>query len=90
MKLVFSAEAWEDYLHWQSHNDNGLILTRVNALIKDTKRSPFKGLGKPEPLKGDLSGWWSRRITEEHRMVYRISGKDAAQQLEIAQLRYHY
>ena len=90
MKLVFSDDAWDDYLHWQGHNDNGRLLERVNELIKETRRNPFKGLGKPEPLKGQLTGWWSRRISDEHRMVYRVSGKGASQQLEIAQLRYHY
>lgn len=90
MKLVFSDDAWDDYLYWQEHNDNGRLLERVNQLIKETRRNPFKGLGKPEPLKGQLTGWWSRRISDEHRMVYRVTGKDAAQQLEIAQLRYHY
>lgn len=89
MKTVFSDEAWEDYLWWQSE-ETGKGLSRVNALIKDAQRSPFKGIGKPEPLKGDLSGWWSRRITDEHRFVYRVSGTGAAQQLDIAQLRYHY
>ena len=89
MKLVFSDHAWEDYLWWQSDgNEKGL--DRVNALIKDTLRIPFKGIGKHEPLKGDLSGWWSLRITHEHRFVYRVSGKGDAQNLEIAQLRYHY
>lgn len=89
MKLVFSDHAWEDYLWWQSAgNEKGLV--RVNELIKTARRMPFKGIGKPEPLKGDLSGWWSRRITDEHRFVYRVSGKGNAQSMEIAQLRYHY
>ena len=89
MKLIFSDHAWEDYLWWQAPgNEKGL--ERVNDLIKATRRLPFTGLGKPEPLKGDLAGWWSRRITKEHRLVYRVSGKAEAQALEIAQLRYHY
>ena len=89
MRLVFSDQAWEDYLWWQSAgNEKGL--QRVNELIKATQRIPFKGIGKPEPLKGDLSGWWSRRLTSEHRFVYRVSGKGDGQSLEIAQLRYHY
>lgn len=89
MRLIFSDQAWEDYLWWQSPgNEKGLA--RVNALIKETKRLHFKGPGKPEPLKGDLAGWWSRRITDEHRFVYRVRGKGAAQALEVAQLRYHY
>ena len=88
MKLVFADDAWDDYLWWQTQGDKAL--ERVNTLIRDTRRTPFKGIGKPEPLKGDLSGWWSRRITSEHRFVYRISGAGAAQRIEIAQLRYHY
>ena len=89
MKLIFSDHAWEDYLWWQSPgNEKGL--ERVNTLIKTARRMPFKGIGKPEPLRGDLSGWWSRRITDEHRFVYRVSGKGDSQSLEIAQLRYHY
>lgn len=89
MKLVFSDDAWEDYLWWQAPGrDKGLA--RVNELIKAASRVPFKGIGKPEPLKGDLSGWWSRRISDEHRFVYRVAGQGAGQRLEIAQLRYHY
>lgn len=88
MKLVFSDEGWEDYLHWQKSDRN--TLERVNALIKECQRTPFTGTGKPEPLKGDLKGWWSRRITIEDRLVYRVSGKGRDQQLEIAQCRYHY
>jgi toxin YoeB len=84
MKLIFSTNAWEDYLYWQTTDKK--LLTRVNSLITQTCRTPYKGIGKPEPLKHALSGWWSRRINTEHRMVYRI--KDNA--LEIAQLRYHY
>jgi toxin YoeB len=84
MKLIFSSQAWEDYLHWQGTDRK--ILERVNTLIEQTSRNPFKGIGKPEPLKHALADWWSRRITSEHRMVYRL--KDDC--LEIAQLRYHY
>jgi toxin YoeB len=88
VKLVFSDQAWEDYLHWQTHDAN--VLERLNALIKECRRTPFNGTGKPEALKGDLKGWWSRRITLEDRLVYRVSGQGTAQQLEIAQCRYHY
>ena len=88
MKLVFSNEAWEDYQHWVDTNPK--IKDRVNELIKQCQRTPFKGVGKPEPLRGDLSGWWSRRITQEDRMVYRVTGTGDAQCLEIAQLRFHY
>jgi len=88
MKLVFSSRAWDDYLAWQGDDRRGL--DRVNALIKEAMRDPFRGTGKPEPLSGNLSGWWSRRINREHRLVYRVSGKDDAQSLEIAQCRYHY
>lgn len=88
MKLVFSDQAWEDYQYWVNTNDK--VRDRINELIKQCKRTPFKGTGKPEPLKGDLTGWWSRRISQEDRMVYRVSGADDRQSLEIAQLRFHY
>ena len=88
MKLVWTETGWGDYLHWQSTDPK--TLTAVNDLIKDIKRDPFKGLGKPEPLKHILQGWWSRRISGEHRLVYRESGKGDDQALEIAQCRYHY
>jgi len=82
--LKFSAASWEDYLHWQESDKK--VLRRVNELLKDCLRSPFAGIGKPEPLKGNLSGWWSRRITEVDRLVYRPEGDD----LLVAALRYHY
>jgi len=88
VRLVFADQAWEDYLHWQRADAN--TLERVNALIKECTRSPFRGTGKPEPLRGELRGWWSRRITLEDRLVYRVTGQGDAQQLEIAQCRYHY
>ena len=84
MKLHFSASAWEDYIYWQSQDDK--MLQRVNALIKDCTRFPFQGIGKPEPLCGNLSGWWSRRIDHEHRLVYRVE----AGALLIAQARFFY
>lgn len=84
MKLIFSEQAWEDYLYWQKTDKK--MLERINALIKDITRSPFEGIGKPEPLRNALSGYWSRRINDEHRIVYKVS--DGA--LLIAQLRYHY
>lgn len=84
MRLIFADSAWDDYLHWQQHDRR--MVERINQLIRETVREPFAGIGKPEPLKHALAGYWSRRITEEHRMVYRIDG-DA---LCIAQLRYHY
>ena len=88
MKLVFSDQAWEDYTYWQEAD--GKILKRLNDLIEESRRTPFKGTGKPEPLRGDLQGWWSRRITQEDRLVYRVEGKGDAQRLEIAQCRFHY
>jgi toxin YoeB len=84
VKLIFAEAAWEDYLYWQAQNKR--ILKRINELIRATQRDPFSGIGKPEPLKHALTGFWSRRITEEHRMVYKVE-VDA---LLIAQLRYHY
>ena len=88
MRLLWSDEAWQDYLFWQQNDKK--ILQAVNDLIKDIRREPFRGLGKPEPLKHALAGWWSRRITGEHRLVYRVYGKAPAQILEIIQCRYHY
>jgi toxin YoeB len=86
--LVFDREAWRDYVAWQS--ENPAVVERINQLIEDSLRSPFKGIGKPEPLKRNLAGWWSRRITGEHRLVYRVSGTGEAQALQILSLRYHY
>ena len=88
MKLVFSKDAWADYLYWQEHDREGLI--RVNEIIRDVLRSPFNGIGKPEPLVGNFKGWWSRRITREHRLIYRVRGKDDNQSIEIAACRLHY
>ena len=88
MKLVFWTTAWDDYLHWQREDPK--LLARLNDLIRECHRDPFRGTGKPEPLGGNLSGWWSRRINSEHRLVYWVSGKDETQALEIAQCRYHY
>lgn len=84
MKLIFSELAWEDYLHWQKRDKK--ILSRINALIKVIQRTPFEGVGKPEPLKHALLGYWSRRIDETHRIVYTVKGNA----ILIAQLRYHY
>jgi len=84
MKLTFTELGWQDYL-WFQENDPKL-LKRINELIKDTKREPFKGLGKPEPLKVDLAGYWSRRINDEHRLVYGVS----ATELVIISCRFHY
>ena len=84
MNLVFSSQAWEDYQHWQQTDQR--ILKRINTLIKESLCTPHEGIGKPEPLRHTLAGFWSRRITDEHRMVYRITD----QNLEIAQLRFHY
>ena len=84
MKLIFSEHAWEDYLYWQKTDKK--TLQRINKLIKETKRDPFAGIGKPEPLKHSMTGYWSRRINEADRMVYKAT--DEA--LLIAQLRYHY
>lgn len=88
MKVVFSDDAWDDYLYW-TRNDQE-VLQKLNDLIENARRTPFTGLGKPEPLKGDLRGWWSRRIIGEHRLMYRVEGKGAEQRIEIAACRYHY
>ena len=84
MDLVFAPQAWEDYLHWQRTDQQ--IISRINLLIKEITRNPYSGVGKPEPLKHVFQGYWSRRITSEHRIVYKRSGN----QILIAQLRYHY
>ena len=84
MKVTFSSQAWEDYLHWQQTDRK--LLKRVNALIKEISRTPFEGTGKPEPLRHALAGYWSRRITDEHRLVYTM--QDDA--VLIAQVRFHY
>ncbi|MBE9550859.1 MAG: Txe/YoeB family addiction module toxin [Proteobacteria bacterium] len=85
MRTIFSSQSWDEYLHWQKTDKR--VLNRINDLIKDISRSPYKGKGKPEPLKHALSGYWSRRSNEEHRLVYKIKKEDS---LYIAQLRYHY
>jgi toxin YoeB len=84
VKLIFAEHAWSDYLYWQKTDKK--ILNRINTLIKAIQREPFEGLGKPEPLKHALSGYWSRRINDEHRIVYKVREGS----LRIAQLRYHY
>lgn len=88
MNVSFWPTAWEDYRHWQ---DNDAAITgKLNGLIEECRRHPSKGTGKPEPLGGNLSGWWSRRINQEHRLVYRVAGVGAEQVLQVAQCRYHY
>jgi toxin YoeB len=84
VKLIFSDHVWNDYLYWQRTDKK--ILPRINILIKEIKRNPFEGIGKPEALKHALSGYWSRRINDEHRIVYKVSSDS----IHIAQLRYHY
>lgn len=84
MKLLFADKAWDDYLYWQANDRQ--IIKRINELIKDIQRSPYQGIGKPEPLRHALSGYWSRRITDEHRLVYRVEN----QTILIAQARFHY
>lgn len=84
MRLVFTESAWQDYLWFQERDRK--LLKRINVLIKDVLRTPFDGIGKPEALKADLAGWWSRRINDEHRLVYAVRGGDVV----IAACRYHY
>lgn len=88
MKVSFSDEGWEEYVRWQA--EDAKAIKRLNDLIEECRRHPFNGTGKPEPLKNELAGWWSRRINAEHRLVYRVSGKGVAQQLEIIKCRFHY
>ena len=84
MKIVFLAPGWEDYLFWQQYDQK--ILMKINSLLKEIKQTPFKGTGKPEALKHNLSGWWSSRINLEHRLVYRVDKKS----IVVLQCRYHY
>ena len=84
MKIVFSSQAWDDYLYWQRTDRK--VLKRINDLMKEITRTPYEGTGKPEPLRHALAGYWSRRIDDEHRLVYKVDG-DA---VVIAQARYHY
>ena len=84
MKFVFSEQAWEDDEHWQKADRQ--LLERINKLLREVARSPFEGIGKPEPLRHALAGYWSRRIDDEHRLVYRVQGE----MLWIVQLRYYY
>jgi len=84
MKLTWSTSSWEEYLYWQKVDKK--IVKRINELIKNAMRTPFEGIGKPEALKGDLQGYWSRRITSEHRLVYKYENEE----LLIAACRYHY
>lgn len=84
MKIIFSDDAWDDYIYWQQQDKK--ILKKINKLINEIQREPYKGTGNPEPLKYNWSGYWSRRITIEHRLVYKIKEDE----LMIAQCRYHY
>lgn len=88
MIVCFSAHGWEDLVHWQTADPK--LCQRVFALIGECRRDPFRGTGKPEPLKSEWKGFWSRRINSEHRLVYRVSGSGDKQTLEIVQCRYHY
>jgi toxin YoeB len=84
VKLIFSEQSWEECLYWQATDRK--VLARINTLIRDIQREPFSGLGKPEPLKHGFAGYWSRRINDEHRIIYKVQGDSVL----IAQLRYHY
>jgi len=84
LKLIFSKHSWDEYLYWQ--NTDNKIVKRINILIRAIERTPYEGIGKPEPLKHSLSGYWSRRITDQHRIVYKVDNGSVI----IAQLRYHY
>ena len=88
MNVRFSTRAWEEYL--AVLQADGKLFGKLNTLIQECRRHPFKGTGKPEPLGGNLSGWWSRRMSQEHRLVYRVVGTGTEQTLQVAQCRYHY
>ena len=87
MKVVFTDDGWDDYLSWAGDAN---VLPKLNSLIESARRAPHSGQGKPEPLKGDLKGFWSRRITSEHRLVYCVEGKGSDQRITIVMCRYHY
>ena len=84
MNLLFTDEAWEDYCYWQQHEKK--LLKKINSLLKEIKRTPYEGTGKPEPLKHDLQGAWSRRINQEHRLVYEVFDE----QINVMACRFHY
>lgn len=88
MRLTFDEVAWSQYLQWL--DEDRKVVARINVLIGECLRDPFRGTGKPEPLRQNLAGWWSRRITGEHRLVYRVRGVGEAQALEVLSCRYHY
>lgn len=88
MIITFRSAAWDDYVAWQTEDPK--VLERINLLIEECRRDPFRGTGKPEPLRQNLTGWWSRRITGAHRLVYRVRGAGDAQALEVLSCRYHY
>jgi toxin YoeB len=88
MQIAFTERSWDDYLYWHAHDTD--IFQRINTLIKEIKRDPFNGLSKPEPLSGDLAGFWSRRINREHRLIYKVSGSKPHQMVTIMAARFHY
>ena len=88
MKVLWLADGWRGFLYWIGHD--AAIALKIATLIEDARRNPFTGLGKPEPLRGNYKGWWSRRITDEHRLGLSVTGSGAAQAIEIAQCRFHY
>lgn len=88
MIVTFRSAAWDDYVAWQ--REDAKVLERINTLIEECRRHPFTGTGKPEPLRQNLTGWWSRRITGEHRLVYRVRGSGDGQVVEVLSCRYHY
>ena len=88
MKLLWTDKGWQDYRYWLETDLK--MLRRINEVIEDARRHPFQGIGKPEPLRNEMARWWSRRITQEHRLVYRVSGKGEDQAIEIASCRFHY
>jgi len=88
MRVLWASKAWDQYIGWQQSDHSEV--RKINDLIENIRRDPFKGIGQPEPLKAILQGWWSRRINKEDRLVYRVAGKDDQKTVEIAQCRFHY
>ena len=88
MKILWTETGWAHYLYWQNHDPK--MVAKINELLRDTVRQPFQGLGKPEPLRNELKGWWSRRVSGEHRLIYRVTGTGDSQADEVSNCRFHY
>jgi toxin YoeB len=88
VNLLWTAQGWEDYLYWQGVDLK--MVARINELLRDVLRNPFQGIGRPEPLRNEMSGWWSRRIDQAHRLIYRVTGTGETKAIEVTACRFHY